>query len=145
MRTIKWNYLMLLTAAAITAATGSASPIFVNNFSFETLPGGGLPSTCGTGCSYSAAPAPDWITTGASGQFQPGVLPGPYFNSLSDGPTNGYSNGGAFSQVVLPTVQLGMLYVLSVDIGFRLDTAFAGTARLLINGNPYDAVGLTPV
>jgi len=145
MSTIKWNYLAIFAAAAIAVAPGFASPIAVTNFSFETLPGGGLPSGCGPGCSFSATAAPGWVTTGGSGQFQPGVLPGPYFTSLSDGPTNGYSNGGGFSQTVLPTVQLGMLYVLNVDIGFRLDTAFAGTARLLINGTPYDAVGLTPV
>jgi len=138
-------YQLVLAAAAIAATSAIASPLTVNNFSFETLPGGGLPSPCGPGCSYSTAPAPGWVTTGSSGQFQPGVTPGPYFNSLSDGPTSAYTNGGVFSQTILPTVQLGMLYVLSVDIGYRLDTSFAGTARLLINGNPYDALGVTPV
>ena len=146
MRTIKWTYLVVLAAAAMAVAPGFASPIAVANFSFETLPAGGLPTACSpVGCSFSATAAPGWVTTGASGQFQLGPLPGPYFDTISDGPTHGYSNGGGFSQTVVPTVQLGMLYVLNVDIGFRLDTIFAGTARLLINGTPYSAVGLTPV
>ena len=36
------------------------------------------------------------------------------------------------------------MYTLQVDIGYRLDAAFAGTAGLLINGNPILATGSTP-
>jgi len=39
-------------------------------------------------------------------------------------------------------VQLGAVYTFQVDIGFRKDTGFAGTAALLINGTTYTATGL---
>lgn len=43
------------------------------------------------------------------------------------------------------TVVVGEVYTLLVDIGYRLDSAFAGTADLLINGNRYAAAaGVTP-
>jgi hypothetical protein len=41
------------------------------------------------------------------------------------------------SQTVGSTVQLGFIYTLLVDIGWRHDTANAGVARLLINGSVY--------
>jgi hypothetical protein len=139
---------LLVATIACASAPAFASPIAVSNYSFETLPVGGLPFTlCGPGCSYSAGAIPGWNLTGAGGQFQPGaVVGGNYFTSLSDGPTNAYDDteGGIISQTVLPTVVLGQAYLLQVDIGFRLDERFYGTADLLINGNRYDAVGVTP-
>ena len=136
----------LVAALALAAAPCFASTIFVSNFSFETLPGGGLPSACGTGCSYSAGGTiPDW--SGATGgEFQPGTQDGnfAYFNTLSDGITNAYSNGGVISQTVGATVVEGEVYTLMVDVGYRNDAAFAGTAALVINGNTYSATGTTP-
>jgi hypothetical protein len=41
-------------------------------------------------------------------------------------------------------VVLGAVYTLRVDIGFRKDTAFDGTADLLINGQKYIATGVAP-
>src|SRR5579872_6478929 len=115
-------------------ATGRADIISVANASFETLPSGGLPNSCsGTGCAYSVGAIPDWTVSGSSRQFQPGA--GPYFNSLPDGPTSAYSNGGVISQTVGDTVQAGVTYTLMVDLGYRTDAAFDGSADLLINGN----------
>jgi hypothetical protein len=49
-----------------------------------------------------------------------------------------------FSQTVGGTVVLGEVYTLLVDIGWRLDAGFTGSADLLINGHTYAATGTTP-
>jgi hypothetical protein len=145
---MKWNALRTFALFSLGVAPVLASPIFVSNFSFETLPGAGLPNTgCGSGCAYSTTAIPGWTTVGTGGQFQPGTPANTaYFTSLSDGPTSAYSNGtGAIiSQTVIPTVVLGEVYTLMVDIGSRLDEPFDGTAAILINGNTYNATGTTP-
>jgi hypothetical protein len=48
------------------------------------------------------------------------------------------------SQTVGATVVLGEVYTLLVDIGWRFDAPFTGTADLLINGLTYSATGTTP-
>jgi hypothetical protein len=82
---------------------------------------------------------------GSGGQFQPGN-PGNtnYFNSLSDGPTSAYNNGvgGVISQIIGAPVVLGEVYTLLVDIGYRKDAGFTGSADLLINGQKYTATGV---
>jgi hypothetical protein len=135
---------LLVVALVLVAAPCFGSPIFVNNFSFETLPIGGLPVTgCGAGCAFSFGPIPGW--TGPGGQFQPGTPANTfYFNSLSDGITSAYANNGVLSQTVGATVVLGEVYTLLVDIGWRNDTGFTGTADLLINGVTYTATGTMP-
>jgi hypothetical protein len=142
----KLNSLLALATLLLAAAPGFANSISLANFSFETLPVGGLPIPCsGAGCSYSVDPIPGWSIAGGGGQFQPGPTPNQYFNSLSDGPTHAYSSGGTISQTIGGTVQLGVVYTFQVDIGYRLDSGFAGTADLLINGNTYTATGVQPV
>ena len=86
----------------VLTATAAASPIPVANFSFETLPPGGLPFGCaGTGCAFSEGPIPGWTNSGVSGQFQPrsNTL---YFNFIPDGIRVAYSNdpGGTITQTV---------------------------------------------
>jgi hypothetical protein len=131
----------------LAATPGFASPILVSNFSFEDAPFGATTS-CGTGCVFSPGAISGWLTTapvGTKGKFRPGA-PGntAIFNSLSDGPTSAYSNGGTISQVVGQTVQLGEVYTLLVDIGRRKGVLFAGTADLLINGSTHIATGALP-
>jgi hypothetical protein len=141
----------LVAALALAAVPCFGSTIFVTNFSFETLPVGGLTfGSCGAGCAYSEASGiPGWlVTSGAQiGQFQPGN-PGNtnYFSALSDGITSAYSNidGSVISQTVGETVVLGEVYTLLIDIGWRFDLPFTGTADLLINGHTYNATGTTP-
>jgi hypothetical protein len=142
--------LLVFAAVAFSAATAFASPLTVTNFSFETLPLTGLPNGCGTGCSYSIGAIPGWTLSSSGGQFQQGTPANTTsFTSLSDGPTVAYTNatGGIISQTIVPTVVVGQVYTLRVDIGFRLDDSnvFAGTADLLINGNRYTATGASPV
>ncbi len=114
------------------AFTAVASTISVSNFSFETLPVGGLPNNgCGTGCSYSTGVIPGWSgSDGTSGQFQPGTDVGnnAYFSTLSDGTTVAYSNNAILFQTVLPTVQVGVTYTLTVDLGRRNDQSFTAAA-----------------
>jgi hypothetical protein len=99
---------VLVFLCTLFASAAFAGTITVDNPSFETLPAGGLPAGCGTGCAFSVAPIPGWTNTGSSGQFQPGTQDGnfAYFNSLSDGITNAYSNGGTISQTVGATFKL---------------------------------------
>jgi hypothetical protein len=131
--------------ACIFASNGFADVIPVNNPSFGILPAGGLPFAGDLGGVFSIAPIPDWSNGGSSGQFQPGgpsgTVPNGYYNTLSAGPTEAYTNGGTISQTVGATVEVGVTYALLVDIGARLDEGFAGVADLLINGNQYFATG----
>jgi hypothetical protein len=143
--------LTALLQAGVLALTGSflathanAAVINVDNASFETLPIAGLPFTaCAPGCSYSIDFIPGWTNSpGDSGQFQPGNFTNTtYFDSLSDGPTSAYSGGSTISQIVLPVVQLNVVYTLLVDIGDRKDAVGAGSAFLVVNGISYAAVG----
>jgi hypothetical protein len=136
----------LVAALALAAAPCFASTIAVTNFSFETLPAGGL-TTCGAGCAYDVGAIPGWSTTSGatSGQIQPNAT---QFPVLSDGITSAFSTtaGSVISQTVGATVVMGEVYTLLIDLGQRLDGyGFAGTADLLINGHTYAATGTAPV
>jgi MYXO-CTERM domain-containing protein len=137
--------LPVLVFAFLAASTAVASPLLVNNFSFETLAAGGLPFGCGTSCSYSTDLIPGWTITGSqTGQFKPGPpSTTTYFNSVPDGTTIAYTSGGSISQTVAPLVQLGVVYTLMVDVGVRKDIGFdPGSEALIINGNSYFATGV---
>jgi hypothetical protein len=138
MRQGKLIFAGMLLAIAVTnpAAAGN---IVVNNYSFETLPNGGLPFGCGLGCSYSFDQIPGWSETGSPqiGQFNPGVWAGnfTYFNSVPDGQIVAYSNGmgDTISQSVSALSAAGGTYTLTVDIGFRNDgISDGGTIELQI-------------
>lgn len=129
------------------AAVASASPVSVSNFSFETLPVGGLPLTSGCdgspGCAYSVAAIPGWTNTGFSGQWQPGSST-VFFNSIPDGTTAAYSNDAAISQSV-GTVAANTTYTLLVDIGLRKDEPNSlATVQLLVGGASVNAIGVAP-
>jgi len=122
-----------------------AGPIVVNNPSFETAGAGGLPFLCGTACSFSTdGVIPGWVTTGTTGLFKPGPPANTlYFNSVPDGVSTAYSDGGTISQTVLPAVILGDVYTLTVSIGNRKDlNSPLGTAALVVNGNTFLAAGV---
>jgi len=141
------RFVPVTTLGVLCVFSAVASPIFVSNFSFETLPVGGLPNGCGAGCSFSTGAIPGWTggTVGTSGQFQPGA-PGntTWFTTLSDGPTSAFTNAPTLSQTVLPTVQVGEVYTLLVDLGKRNDQPFDASADLLINGKTLLATGIIP-
>jgi len=146
---IKQKLFSFIVVGALAAVSAFAGTIVVSNASFENLPLGGLPNGCGAGCSYSSGgiPIPGWTSSDSTpGQFQPGSSSGNFifFNSVPDGITTAYSNGGTISQVVAPTVQVGVTYTLQVDVGARNDLPFNSFVDLLINGNLISAVGVTP-
>jgi hapalindole biogenesis HpiC1 cyclase-like protein len=140
---------VVLVGTFLLTSTSYGGPIVVNNASFETLPAGGLPIGCGTGCAFDeSTPIPGWTSTGAlsvTGQFQPGPpTTMTFFNSVPDGITVAYTNDGTISQTVSPTVALGVVYTLLVSVGVRKDTPDPGTEALVVNGVSYFATGTLP-
>jgi hypothetical protein len=135
-----------LLCAMLFASSAFAGDVTVDNPSFETLPEAGLPIGCGTGCSYDEAAIPGWTNSGVSGQFQPGPpATTTYFDSVPDGITVAYSNGPTISQTVGATVQDGVTYTLTVDIGARNDFPFDGSADLMFGDTVCDtATGSAP-
>jgi hypothetical protein len=138
-----------LTTALVAGAalvSSSANALTVNNFSFETLPAGGLTINCGIGCAYSQNdPIPGWTSTSDYyGQWQPGPYIGG-FNSVPDGSTIAYSvDVGTFSQSI-GTAVAGIIYTLQVDVGQRLDGQYtAPIVELKIGGTAFDVSGPTP-
>jgi hypothetical protein len=121
-----------LVGAVVVAAPASAAPIVVNNFSFETLPPGGLPFGCGGSCAYSVGAIPDWSNSGSSGQW----ITGGYLGNPSafEGDVLAYTNDNPISQDV-GTAILGATYTLQVEILHRTDVAFGGVAQIEIGGN----------
>lgn len=127
---------------AFVAVPASAVTIAVANASFETLPPGGLPFGCGAGCSFSTDIIPGWVTTGATGQFQPGTAG--FYNFVPDGLTVAYSNGGSITQTVGVTAVAGTTYTLSTAFGVRNDLSSPATIRLLVGSNSILATGTVP-
>jgi hypothetical protein len=115
----------------------------VQNPSFETLPPGGFNNHSLVGPYTTGKPIPSWKTTGAggAGQFQPAV--GVFNPGQLPSPTIAWSGGPTISQVVMSagtpvTVQSGVPYVFTVDLGFRSDFShFASSADLLLSGGPH--------
>lgn len=131
-----------LIALALAAVPASAVTIAVANASFETLPAGGLTFGCGTGCSFSTGAVPGWVTTGATGQFQPGSAG--FYNFVPDGLTVAYINGGSIMQTVAPTAVAGSTYTLTTAFGVRNDLGNPGSIRLLVGSNTVFATGIVP-
>ena len=127
--------LTALTICLLFLASGAfAGNITVNNYSFETLPIGGLNFPCGGSCYYSVAPVPDWVTTGITGQWTTGNLDGN--PNAYDGSVLAFSNGGSLSQNVATAVA-GEPYTLQVEIYHRADGyPLLGVAQLTLNGVP---------
>jgi PEP-CTERM motif len=109
-----------------------ASSIFVDNASFETLPSGGLPIDCLSGCVYSIDAIPGWTDSGQSGQWIVGGYAGN--PSATDGNVVAYTNGGFISQDVGLAVA-GETYTLLVDLLHRTDVPMTGLIQLEINGS----------
>ena len=125
------------------AAAASATPIAVNNPSFENSPS--TPSGCaGIGCAYGTTSPSGWS---GGGSFIPGN-PGNtlYFNYVPDGSVVAYSNAGNITQTVGATIIAGDTYTMSVYIGQRSDSGgvYSSFAGLMIGGILYTATGTTP-
>jgi len=131
------NRFICVVAAAVTAITfapaaARATSISVLNPSFEILPAGGLPNSCGAGCNYSNTAIPDWNSPpGTTGQFQPS---GADFNYLPDGTTIAFSGNGRIWQMVSATTVAGVTYTLQVDVGHRKGIGVLSLVGLNIGG-----------
>lgn len=145
---MRFRFAALITALSLSLPiAASAESITVLNPSFEILPSGTL--LTGAPGPYSQGSAiPGWISSDPTnvndGVFQPDTISQIAFNTVDDGPTSAWSRGATLSQAVGAVVSVGMTYTLMVDIGWRNDRAFDGSADLLINGITYQAIGKTP-
>jgi hypothetical protein len=142
---MKWNAFHVLATLALAAAPGLASPITVTNFSFEDLSGITMSACPGTGCFVNfSSGIPGW-TAATGGLLQPGSQsPQLYYNSVPDGTTIAYGNSQTFSQTVGPTVGVGAVYTLLVDLGHQIGgTGFGVTADLRIGGTNARTITLT--
>jgi len=97
---------------AIVAPSASADAIAIVNPSFESpaLPPGGFTFGAPTG----------WSIIGSTGTFNP--LPSE-LPSVPDGVQVAFSNGGTLSQVLSMDLAADTTYILTVDVGQRLDGA----------------------
>jgi hypothetical protein len=108
---------MFVVASA--AAPASADVVPIKNASFETS--NPLSTLCGPGCAFNVGAIPDWALSGTGGSFHPNST---IFNPLPDSSNIvAYSNGGTISQVLTTSLATNTTYVLSVDVGFRLNGA----------------------
>ena len=133
---------LLAILPMLIAVPAGAAVLTVANASFETLPGAGLPycNGSGTGC-YSIDAIPGWTNDGTSGQFQP--LPS-QLNSIPDGVTIAYTNGGTIAQTIAATAVAGRTYTLMVDVGFRKDVLEPGTIGLTVGSTTVVGTGTPP-
>jgi hypothetical protein len=145
MRSISPSQLLVFLALfAGLSVTAKADTLTVNNGNFETVGPGGLNDPLGPSPSgdYNIAAIPGW--TGGGGQYRPDH--GVSFIG-SDGSNTIAYNGSTISQTTGPNYA-GLIYTLTVEIGYRADLGSGGTfgagADLLINGNYYYATGTAP-
>jgi len=119
MKASSLSLLLSIIVLGCVAAPASADTIAITNASFEiTNP---LNISCGAGCAWNTGPIPGWTTTGGQqGSWMPNST---YFSSpVPDGSIVAYSNlGGTISQTLADSLVANTSYVLSVDIGHRLD------------------------
>ena len=122
---------LTLVAGLLLSAPASATAIPVSNYSFETLPAGGLPILCGGSCAYSVDAIPGWTNSGFSGQ----LLMGGYAGNPSayDGSIIAFTRNNLISQDVATAVA-GNTYTLQVALLHRTDVSMAGVIQLEIGG-----------
>jgi hypothetical protein len=58
--------------------------------------------------------------------------------------TIAFSNGATLSQTVAATVEPGVEYILTVELGRRIDHPFTASADLLVGTNVFKAIGTAP-
>lgn len=130
--------LKLAALVVALAQAAGAGVIFVDNSSFEAIPPGGLPLSCGAGCSYNIGAIPGWNVGLIGGVAEPGPSTA-LFDFVPDGFRVAFAEDGAITQTTAATVQLGMTYTLLVDIGLRKDRIGIGSADLVIGGTAFIA------
>jgi hypothetical protein len=131
-----------LLCFGLTAGAAYANPITVVNGDFSQLPDGGLSNIdLVKGNFSSGTQIPGWVTGSGAGEYAPLDFA---FTGANGNNVIAYSNSGMITQTVGSTVVVGDTYTLTVELGYRLDVDFDGSADLLIDGNHYAATGTTP-
>ncbi len=125
------RFLMLLNFTALfTIGTSAiASPVTINNPSFET------PVQC-AGC-YTYDSSTGWVSQASVSTWRPAVGPGGEFSSIPDGlqvAALGEPGSGSLSQNLTATVLANTTYTLSFWVGQRTDTPLSGYAVALLAG-----------
>jgi hypothetical protein len=100
-------------------AAPARADITVLNPSFEITNPLNIPCGIPLNCSYNFGPIPDWTLTGQGGSWHPSST---FYNlPLPDGSIVAFSNGGTISQTLTTSLAPDTTYMLSVDVGHRLD------------------------
>lgn len=118
---MKFTSLSLFLAILVLGCVAAPvrADITLLNPSFElgvTLP---LATSCGTNCSYNFGPIQNWDQTGTAGLFQPNSTY--YVGPVPDGSIVAWTSGGTISQILTASLTPNTTYMLSVDVGHRLD------------------------
>lgn len=133
------HYSRVLLLGAVCLAAASGATITVQNASFETA--NALDQPCsGLNCNFNQGDVPGWTKAGTGGSWQTGNNT-VYFDFLPDGNFTAYLNTGALRQTTSEVVQLGLVYVLQVDIGHRKGYTPTGGAALKIGDTLISAIG----
>jgi len=149
----RFRLLGLLALALLMAAfAGSVTIIPVDNPSFEDVSGSPppFPDKCdGRGCTFRLdGHIPGWVGPTLSGLLRPSIGPTAPATFSSFAPGGGkisaLSDEGTVAQTVGETVQEGLIYTLTVEIGHSRHHRFAGSADLLVGGTTFMARGTTP-
>jgi hypothetical protein len=109
--------LVLLTAVFIIGASAVASPITINNPSFET------PVQCAGCFTYDSSTG--WVSVGSVSTWRPDVGPGGQYTSIPDGSqvaAIGEPGAGEISQDLTATLLANTTYTLTFWVGQRSDT-----------------------
>lgn len=127
-----------LTILSVLAICGSqpalADFIRVNNPGFEdTKPAGG----------GSTPSANGWFISGTAGTFYPNTAA--FADLAPQGNNVAYADNGSLSQMVPESLQAGAVYALIVEVGDRLNAAFAGYTINLYAGGTLLAGVSTPL
>jgi hypothetical protein len=114
-----------LASLKSTAVSGDEIPIINHGFEDQVVVDG----------DFIRGPLAGWSNSGDSGVFNPATtsLPGQASEGVNVGFIGGSFAGGPISQT-LSTVLTAGSYELRIDVGDRLDTAFAGYAIELLAG-----------
>ena len=120
--------LLSVVIASVIAMTGhvEAESVFIENAGFED-------DVLADGTYFFGAPSGWTLTEGVGGPFNPTTLHFP--EGAAEGENTVFSNDGIFSQVLDDVLTVNNSYVLSIDIGSRLDIPAADYFVELWAGN----------
>lgn len=120
-------------------ATASVIPVLNSGFENRILPGPG-------NFLNFDNDIPDWVTTGSIATFKPGAaqFPGGVPGGDNVAAVASSAGGGVLSQTLAETLAADTTYMLTVDVGNRLDVSFSAYAIELIAGGVTLASGSSP-